>query len=379
MLIKQAEIQDVADPSYIALMENVINNYGTKPYLNGQIAAQSMNLIGSSTGITAIWSVCGTGQWGTENDVAYGNLIALAFDARTMAQIRDEAGEVGIETSATPDGFDAVSAILMLHARGDVYLFAGANFVKGRTLIETELPIALRNPCINRIIWVDTSVPNALDMIRDAALSTSEVKASQGQNKFDLKLEVFKNAIDYNLLQGKIIFDRQKTPEITVDSINQTITAPYLHGKTNQDIQSERSQIKTDTTSQVKAKGKNNLQNCSKDLTPSIYNEEPYISNTIKSKTKQSKKFPKKETFDLRFSEDVLMSRNTPLEPIQESASAPPTSEPAQQQPRSTIHRPLSKVRRAQSMIVKRTVEPLQRVKRKRAISLPTDMNKLQK
>lgn len=83
--IKRAKIQHVADTSYMALMEDVIKDYGTKPYLNGQIAAQSMDLIGSYTGVIAIWSVCGTGYWGTDNDIAYADLLALAFNARTMA------------------------------------------------------------------------------------------------------------------------------------------------------------------------------------------------------------------------------------------------------------------------------------------------------
>ena len=167
--IKENEMRNESqDDSFIQLTLDTIDEFGSNPYKDGTIAAQSMDSVKAD--VTLFWSVCGEGMFGRVNDVDYADLIANAIDAESMKQVRKDLGVNEIAAaSSTKDELNAVSAFMALNAKGTVYIAAGSQCHLGQYLTEVELPILLRNPNVTSIELIDTSKPHFLENLKRIA------------------------------------------------------------------------------------------------------------------------------------------------------------------------------------------------------------------
>lgn len=120
-IIQEKVVEDSSQPIYNSLVAETLNSVGKNPYRDGTIAAQSIKHVKSETGKTLMWSVCGDGDFGRDNDSIYANLIAHATDSESMAQIRNKLEDKGIDASSTPNEFNAVSSLYRTKCRRNGY------------------------------------------------------------------------------------------------------------------------------------------------------------------------------------------------------------------------------------------------------------------
>lgn len=168
--IKSIKGNEIQDTIFKQLTLDTIDKFGSNPYKDGTIAAQSMDFVKAD--VTLFWSVCGEGMFGRDNDVNYADLIANAIDAESMKQVREDLGVNRIAAaSSTKDELNAVSAFMALNAEGTVYIAAGSECPLGQYLTEVELPILLRNSNVTSIELIDTSKPHFLENLKGIAES----------------------------------------------------------------------------------------------------------------------------------------------------------------------------------------------------------------
>lgn len=174
--IKEELTRQEKNPQKKILLKKTLDKYGKNPYRNGQIAAQSINIVSSSTDKTLFWTTCGMGTFGRDNDAVYADFIASACEAETMAQIREGLKVKNVDASSTPDEFRAVSAFSALNSKGTVFIASRENLPKGQYLSDTELPILLQNPNVDKIEWINTTKEflNSMENISDRAKNYEE-------------------------------------------------------------------------------------------------------------------------------------------------------------------------------------------------------------
>lgn len=161
--------------AFNSLAAETVKKYGKAICTNGRIAAQSMWHVRNAKGTDGMlmWSVCGRGEDGREQDVNYSNHLASITNRQCMAQIRHDLREKGLGDSTSPEGFDAISAFMALNAEGNVVIAAGPDLIKGNPLRKIELPILIRNPNVESISWLNTS-PEFLDEFDKELISFNE-------------------------------------------------------------------------------------------------------------------------------------------------------------------------------------------------------------
>lgn len=162
-----------------------------------------------------MWSVCGDGDFGRDNDSIYANLIAHATDSESMAQIRNKLEDKGIDASSTPNEFNAVSSFTALNAEGTVIIATRGNLPKGQYLSEVELPILIRNPKVTRIEWINTS-PEFLSQLENIA-----TKAKTRQEFQDMSAELIESNKSTVFVRSECRYDL--TDANAVNAIRDTI------------------------------------------------------------------------------------------------------------------------------------------------------------
>lgn len=302
---------------YANLFSKTMNEYGGVIFKDGKIAAQSIDVLTSTTEKTLFWSVCGSGVFGRDADAAYADLIAIATDSESMSMIRQRLKNESINMSDTNDEFSAVSAFIALNAKGKVYIASREGIAKGNYMLSIELPILLANPNVTQISWINTS-EEFLEKLKTEGKNANDIK--QFQNNLEITNLINNNSI--------ILFDRDTEEKINdsnikkrLDKMIEDISAfsPEASDKAD-DVSNIEESRPTTSEASGKVAGRNQIEEASKTENDDfigfsdifdIVNHEVESKYEVESKKVEEPKPIEKKLIEMTKEEFMEMSKET--------------------------------------------------------------------